>query len=202
MCCEINILSNIIIPLISAFIGGGITLIGVIITIQAENKKSRREYLEKIKPFFVVEKISDFDLESIRTKSITIPDDSEKDVDGDKIVFHWNNLIISNMSENVCMVSYIKINGQKYASFDDIPIKPGEFCEIKGYPFSIFIRQYLRNITIGFCDKNFNLYEYPISFQVTEHKNHIIGWEKYCHKEIVFSRIDCNKKMLPKQKRL
>lgn len=48
-------ITGVVVPLVSAFIGGLITFLGVLLTIKAENKKSSKEYLEKIRPFFVVE---------------------------------------------------------------------------------------------------------------------------------------------------
>ena len=54
MNCCYTIWSDIIIPLIAALIGGGLTLIGVIWTIKAEKKKDKKAYLERIRPFFVL----------------------------------------------------------------------------------------------------------------------------------------------------
>ena len=40
-CCYV-IWSDIIIPLIAALIGGGLTLLGVVLTIKSENKKAKK----------------------------------------------------------------------------------------------------------------------------------------------------------------
>ena len=37
-----EIITNIIMPIVSALIGGGLTLIGVLLTIKFENKKKKR----------------------------------------------------------------------------------------------------------------------------------------------------------------
>ena len=108
-CCYM-IWSDIIIPIIAAFIGGGLILIGVIWTIKAEKKKAKKEYLEKIRPFFVIEDATTIDITQIKVKKIYVNDDSMNDVDPDQIVYHWDSLLISNQSDNVCMISYIKIN--------------------------------------------------------------------------------------------
>lgn len=202
MNCNINIITDIIIPLISALVGGGTTLLGVIFTIKAENKKSKKEYFEKIRPFFVVETIDGLNVDKAKIKKIWITDDSEKDVAEGQVIYHWNYLLLSNMSESVCMISYIKINDEKYASFDNVPIKPGDFCEIKGAPLSMFSRKSIDNISIGFLDKNFNLYEYRIFFEIKEHTNDVEGSKKYCHKTIEFSLIDCRTNLAKIKKKL
>ena len=154
-------------------------------------KKAKEEYLEKIRPFFVIENVRMLDLNQIKIKQIYVEDDSSDDVKPDQIVYHWSSLLLSNQSEFVCMFSYIKINGIEYASFDNIPIKSGDFCEIKGFPLSAFIRKTVDNTSIGFLDRFFNLYEYKVNFEIKEFENISEGLKKYCHKSIMFSRIDC-----------
>ena len=201
MNCCYTIWSDIIIPLIAALIGGGLTLIGVIWTIKAEKKKDKKAYLERIRPFFVLENPDTLDLSKLNIKKIWVKDDSAQDVQPDQIVFHWDGLLISNMCDSVCMVSYIKINDTEYASFGDVPIKPGDFCEIRGFPFSAFIRKYIDRISIGFLDKDFNLYEYKVAFEVREYQNHVDGWKEYCHKAITFSLIDCRTNLVKSKRR-
>lgn len=200
-CCYI-IWTDIIIPIIAALIGGGLTLIGVILTIQAEKKKAKKEYLEKIRPFFVIEDATTIDITQIKVKKIWVNDDSMNDVEPDQIVYHWDSLLISNQSDNVCMVSYIKVNDTEYASFGNVPIKSGDFCEIRGCPLSAFIRKTVDNISIGFLDKNFNLYEYKVSFDIEEYANENEGLKKYCHKAITFSLIDCQTNLAKPQRRV
>ena len=199
-CCYV-IWSDIIIPLIAALIGGGLTLLGVVLTIKSENKKAKKEYLEKIRPFFIIEDVNTVDITQIKDKNIYVNDDSMNDVDPDQIVYHWDSLLISNQSDNVCMISYIKINDTEYASFGNVPIKSGDFCEIRGYPLSAFIRKTVDNISIGFLDKNFNLYEYKVSFEIEEYSNENEGLKKYCHKAITFSLIDCRTKLAKPKRR-
>lgn len=199
-CCYM-IWSDIIIPIIAALIGGGLTLIGVIWTIKAEKKKAKKEYLEKIRPFFVIEDATAIDITQIKVKKIWFNDDSMNDVESDQIMYHWDSLLISNQSDNVCMLSYIKVNDTEYASFDNVPIKSGDYCEIKGSPFSVFIKKAIDNISIGFLDRNFNLYEYKVSFEITEYANENEGLKKYCHKAITFSLIDCRTNLAKTKRR-
>lgn len=191
---------DVFVPLISAIIGGGLTLLGVIWTIKAENKKSKKEYLEKIRPFFVVEPPLTMDTEKNR-KSIWINDDySNADQQG-QIVFHLDTLYLSNESESVCMIGYIKINDTEYDALENVPIKAGDLCEIKGAPFSTFIYSSIENISIGLFDKNFNLYEYKVFFEIKDYNNTAKKLEKYKHKGISFNLIDCSKNIASKRRR-
>lgn len=55
-----EIITNIIIPLISAIVGGLLTLIGVIITIKNQNKKNKQDLYEQYRPYFgIVHDVSD-----------------------------------------------------------------------------------------------------------------------------------------------
>ena len=51
--------SNIIISILSSIIGGLFTFGGVWLTIKHEQKKERRNYLESIKPYLVVQHLVD-----------------------------------------------------------------------------------------------------------------------------------------------
>lgn len=51
MICSFNVVKDIIIPLVAALIGGGLTLIGVLVTIRHENKKRCEEKILSNKPY-------------------------------------------------------------------------------------------------------------------------------------------------------
>ena len=203
MICWYKIWVDILIPLIAALIGGSLTLAGVVLTIKCGEKRAKEEYLEKIRPFFVIENVHTLDMDQIKIKHIYVNDDSMEDVEPDQIVYHWNSLLLSNQSESVCMLSYIKVNGIEYASLDNTPIKSGDFCEIRGYPLSAFIRRTVDDISIGFLDRFFNLYEYKVNFKIGEFKieNDNEKLKKYCFKSITFSLIDCGTNLADKSRR-
>lgn len=192
---------DIIIPLVSAFIGGGITLWGVFLTIKYESKKSRKEYLEKIRPFFVVENenLKSIDVDSI--KKIWVNDDSSKELKEVSTIFHWDSLVLSNVCDNVCMMSYIKINNEQYASFENIPIKSGECCEIKGCPLSSYINEKIDNISLGVLDREFNIYEYELKYRINDCKVDNDNLKNYGHKIISFYLIDCGKNLTKRSRR-
>lgn len=201
MNCSYKIWTDILIPLIAALIGGGLTLLGVVLTIKWEKRKADEDHLEKIRPFFVLENAYTSDINQIKIKQIDVKDDSMDNVNPDQIIFHWCSLLLSNQSESVCMLSYIKINGIKYASFGNVPIKSGDYCEIRGFPLSVFIRKTIDDISIGFLDKFFNPYEYKVQFDIEEFQGKDERLKKYCNKTIVFSLIDCSTNLASKRRK-
>lgn len=63
--CTYQVWVDIIIPLISAFIGGFITMLGVIITIRSEKKKEAKNAIKAIKPWiFSLDYCNDNDIEN------------------------------------------------------------------------------------------------------------------------------------------
>lgn len=201
ICIVASVLTEIIIPLLSAIIGGSITMLGVVITILYESKKARKEYLEKNRPFFVVEDQGIPDVPCEKIKRIFVDDDNNKVVQPDQIVFLWDGMFISNMSNNLCLISYIRINGVEYKSFDNTPIKVGELCKITGYPYSIYVGKSIDNVSIGFLDRDFNLYEYRAVFEIKEYQNENDSISKYCNKAIYISLIDCRTNLAKKEKK-
>lgn len=199
MTCD-TIIADIVIPLVSALIGGLATFFGVWLTIKAENKKSKNEYLERIRPFLVVE-----NPRSINQNEEPIPvwiyDDSKKNVENGQTLFHWNSLCLSNMGETVCMIEYVKINKTYYDVIDIVPVKADRVCEIKGCPLSAYISNSIENISIGFSDRNFNLYEYKVNFELEESKDIMEKMKGYTNKDLSFTLIDCSKNIASKRRR-
>lgn len=194
---------DMIIPVVSAIIGGGLTLLGVIFTIRHENKKTLSAYRESIRPFFVIEEIKRTKVNFEEVYISYYDDDSEKDLEDNSINFHWNDCLLTNVSENVCFINYIRIDGVEYKACDTIPIKPRDSFALKGFPMSCYIRkQNITSILLGVQDRQQNQYEYPVRFELSDEfpdqnkiKNHV-------NKTILFRSIDCcNYKLNGKSKR-
>ena len=74
---DFEIYSGIIIPLVSALIGGGITLLGVILTIKHTNKTRKKDILELYKPVIrCFSPLDDYDYKN--SKRIKITDNKNK----------------------------------------------------------------------------------------------------------------------------
>ena len=61
-----DMIRDIWIPLLSGIIGGLFTLVGVVLTVRYERKKEQRDYMEKIKPYLVVQHLSDLSKDEIQ----------------------------------------------------------------------------------------------------------------------------------------
>lgn len=191
---------DIWIPLLSGIIGGLFTLIGVILTIKYERKKDKIERTRNIKPYLAIQHLIDLsDDEISNIKTVSISDDSTNhpsSVRSQDIIFHWENLVLSNISSNTCIISYIKINHSPYAFPIKSPLKSGEIFQITGNLMAIYIFPVIDSITLGVYDSNFNLYEYPLHFRLVdcpaEQKSKLPNIEKV----IEFDTIDCQPDLL------
>lgn len=198
---ETNFFTDIGIPLLSSIIGGVIALLGVWITIRSGNRTVHKEYLSKIKPFLVVDDLQSFENYKDSIKHITFEDDALKEIENidDKTLFWWD-FLLSNVSDDICILNYIKINGEKYKAYSDIPIKPGEMCLVKGYPFSAYHKKQIESIVLGVDDKQFNTYEYSVLFSIGDDDSHKDdSFREYNNKRISFSRIDCRGTIVKKR---
>lgn len=200
MRCNYTFFKDIIIPLIAALIGGGTTLIGVLCTIRHENKKSENSYKEKIRPFFVVEPLttSGFSLEAI--KEAVVPDDSARAVMPNDSIFHWEGLLLTNVSDAVCVFEYIRIDDEYYEAIEKAPVKIGVTLNIKSTLLSMYIRsREVSQIAIGVTDRLFNRYEYLVSFQLSNYDEDG-PLKKHVAKSIEITEIDCSKNVFNEKK--
>ncbi len=176
--------SNIIISILSSIIGGLFTFGGVWLTIKHEQKKERRNYLESIKPYLVVQHLVDLSKSEIQNiKTLSIPNDSAAPLPSltqTSVVYHWENLVLTNVSNSTGIFAYIKINSSPYAFPTKSPIKPFETFQIIG-----------NLISLGVYDSNFNLYEYPLRFRIEEYTGDPHPKLSCKEKVIKFDAIDC-----------
>ena len=187
--------SNIIISILSSIIGGLFTFGGVWLTIKHEQKKERRNYLESIKPYLVAQHLVDLSKSEIQNiKTLSIPNDSAAPLPSltqTSVVYHWENLVLTNVSNSTGIFAYIKINSSPYAFPTKSPIKPFETFQIIGNLISIFIFSSIESISLGVYDSNFNLYEYPLRFRIEEYTGDPHPKLSCKEKVIKFDAIDC-----------
>ena len=148
-----DMIRDIWIPLLSGIIGGLFTLVGVVLTVRYERKKEQRDYMEKIKPYLVVQHLSDLSKDEIQhLKKASIPNDSPNpcvSITPNHIYYHWENLVISNIGNYACILAYIKINNSPYAFPTKSPIKPGESFQIVGQWVSVYIFPEIESMRIS-----------------------------------------------------
>lgn len=198
-----NILSSIIVSMLSALIGGLFTFLGVKCTINNGNERERIEYIKRIKPYLVLETKDSINEEVYnKRKRIKIHDDTNDNVTrfrGKTSIdnkYQLNELLFSNVSDHVCVFEYFKINNEKYTyyeKFGNRVIKSGEMCEIIGHTSMQYIRKQIDTIAIGIRDRQNNLYEFNLSFYCEEYNPHETNNTILLVK---YSYIDCNKEMI------
>ena len=113
-----NTLVDIWIPIISAVIGGLLTLSGVIITILWQSRKDHIEKESMIKPIIIVEPPS---ITPIPSNKIYFHNSFINNNPEQSVIF-WFPLVITNYSNNPCILRYVTINDQV-----------NSVCSIKAY---------------------------------------------------------------------
>lgn len=181
--------------IVSSLIGGLFTVVGVWLTIIYERKKEQHNYLESIKPYLVVQHLVDLSKNEIQNiKMLSIPNDSvalSPSLTKTSVVYHWENLVITNVSNGTGIFAYVKVNNSPYAFSTKSPIKPFETFQIIGNLVSIFIFSSIESISLGVYDSNFNLYEYPLHFRIEEYKGDPHPKLSCKEKVIKIDAIDC-----------
>lgn len=186
--------------IVSSLIGGLFTVFGVWLTVIYERKKEQHNYLESIKPYLVVQHLVDLSKNEIQNiKTLSIPNDSTAPLSSlthTSAVYHWENLVLTNVSNSAGIFAYIKINNSPYAFPTKSPIKPFETFQIIGNLISIFIFSSIESISLGVYDSNFNLYEYPLHFRIEEYTGDPHPKLTCKEKVIKFDTIDCKNSRL------
>ena len=192
-----NTFVDIWIPIISAVIGGLLTLSGVIITILWQSHKDHIEKESMIKPFIIVEP----PLLSPNTSKIIYFQNSFVNDNPEQSVIFWNSLVITNCSNNPCILRYVTINDQVNKLFEPNPFKPNETIELIPYELKVFPLDNIKEISLGLYDSSFNSYEYKFIFTINT-PNETINekLKKYTQKVIQFKYIDCQSSKLSKRK--
>lgn len=171
---------------------------------QCSKEKDRINYIRQIKPFFVLESLNAIQAKTehgIEIKVLQFLDDTYK---GKSIIkkqyekythFHLDTLCFSNVSENVCIVEYLKINNEEYKCCGNTSIKAGEMCYITGHTSSLVYKKAIQHIAVGVYDIQYHLYEFNIEFcieDIDENPFH----DGLSHKRIKYTFIDCNTRIL------
>ena len=192
-----NTLVDIWIPIISAVIGGLLTLSGVIITILWQSHKDHIEKESMIKPFIIVEP----PLLSPNTSKIIYFQNSFVNDNPEQSVIFWNSLVITNCSNNPCILRYVTINDQVNKLLEPTPFKFNETIELIPYGLDVFPLENITEISLGLYDSAFNSYEYKLIFSINT-PNEMINekLKQYTQKVIEFKYIDCNSPKLSERK--
>lgn len=192
-----NTLVDIWIPIISAVIGGLLTLSGVIITILWQSRKDHIEKESMIKPIIIVEPPS---ITPIPSNKIYFHNSFINNNPEQSVIF-WFPLVITNYSNNPCILRYVTINDQVNKLLEPTPFKFNETIELIPYGLDVFPLENITEISLGLYDSAFNSYEYKLIFSINT-PNEMINekLKQYTQKVIEFKYIDCNSPKLSERK--
>lgn len=150
-----DIITNIVIPIISSIISGGLTLIGVLITIKSENRKRKEEIRIANKPlFYILDPKQEYDYQS--TVSFYFNSENETKESNNYIYG-----IIKNTDKAILIFDCIQIGDKKYYSLN------GNVVD-KNVIFNLYINttEKTNNETIIFIIKDSlnNQYKYELTY--------------------------------------
>ena len=153
-----EILIYIVIPIISACIGGGLTLIGVLLTMKYENKKRKEEIKAANKPlFYVIDPMQQYD-----NKNSSDFDFVNEEIGTSR---SFITIILKNTDKTILVLDYISINSIKYYP------KNGNIVD-KNTIFNVYIHiptgekvDYNSNIVFSIKDSVGNNYKYKLSYK-------------------------------------
>ncbi len=161
MICCCQVWGDIIIPLLSALIGGGLTLVGVIITIKHTNKTIRNDFINKYKPSFKLRNpMDDFDLKY--SKPLMFKGGNSKE----------NSKMILGMFTNTDKANFeidaIYINGEYFRIDINRYIAKSE-----DFDLSLCISKELNVETLELkaLDEQNNVYRYKLEFTINPKEN-------------------------------
>ncbi len=117
-------ITDVLIPLISAIIGGGLTLAGVIVTIKWEAKQKKQEEIEKVKPIIIN---TDYD----NTKQLKSYLTFEFATAGDTCTRIFG--CFKNTDNGILFIDYIESDSNKYESFADSTVDKNSYFSINMY---------------------------------------------------------------------
>ena len=165
-----EILIYIVMPIVSALIGGGLTLVGVLFTMKFEATKIKEERKTVNKPlFYVIDPMQQYDNNN----------SSNFDFVNEKIGTSrgFITIIFKNTDKTILVLDYISINNVKYYS------KNGNIVD-KNTVFNTYVHipngekvDYTSNIVFSIKDSIGNNYKYKLSYK-DKKSNYISQFEE------------------------
>ena len=156
------IIAYIIIPIISSLIGGGLTLIGVLMTIKFENKKRKDEIKMAIKPlFYLINPLQDYDYRHVSYYEFDNNyEDNNKHIE----------IIFKNTDNAILVFDNISVNGKKYYSQNgNIVDKNTTFNVSLSFSKDVIINE--SEIIFTVKDSLNNNYKYKLGYKTKDSKH-------------------------------
>lgn len=157
-----NIITCIIVPIVSAIIGGGLTLIGVLITIKSENKKRSGELKLANKPiFYLINPMQDYDYKN----AVFFRFDDDKNGAKRNIEF-----IFRNTDNAVLVFNYISIDDHKFFPTNGNVVDKATTFYIEVYATRDTKIEKNSSIVLSVKDLSGNVYNYELAYSSKDSK--------------------------------
>lgn len=151
---EYDIFVDIVIPLVSAFIGGLVTLIGIIITINHERKCRKEDEIKLYKPFFV--SLTAYDEKTKRSlHSVCF----ESDIDNG--MYHLIDGYIENLDISHFTIEKVVIGNISYYPTSNAVVEKNSVLSIQVYGD----KKVIESATLHIYDVLENKYIYDMIFE-------------------------------------
>lgn len=148
LCKDYEFLSNIIIPLVSATIGGAITLVGVIITILHANKTRKKDIIESFRPIIrCLNGHDDYDYENCRDVII--------EENQNELYANFISGIFSNTDKANFEIEALEIGSKYYKAKYNRYIKKSENFRFQLHTTLTNIPDHIMLILRDDCDKKY-----------------------------------------------
>ena len=165
---EFKMLQTIITAVVAAVYGGLLTLTGVAWTIKHNNYILKREAIERNKPFLAIDTSIEL-IDYNHTRRIVFNTNYKGLKIGNDNTYYFGRPVFRNVSDNVCILDYVRINNKKYKFIFPYAILGGQqfYLMANNQIKSIGLEnEKLDEICLGIYDKAYNLYEFKLVFDV------------------------------------
>ena len=191
-------LQNVIISVYSAVVGGGLTLIGVIITIKKQEKVDREQDKLRYYPYFNIYmnmcKKIDFEncyLIDTAVKEIKEEDICKTTIKNNAMIYQIDTLIFQNSGHSNFVIDKITINDKPLYKKQKLVLKNEKF-DIANTNYFISEKDKLPEIKLYISDMLKNNYLFKIDFQAKDEARTIKdfgGTKKFQYRRLSFNSI-------------
>lgn len=189
-------LQNVIISIYSAVVGGGLTLVGVIITIKRQEKENREQYKLRYYPYFNtymdMGKKIDFDncyLIDTAVKEIKEEDIYKTTIKNNEMIYHIDTLVFQNSDHSNFVIDKITINDKPLYKKKKLVLKNEKF-DIANTNYFIGEKDKLPEIKLYISDMLKNNYIFKLDFQAKDEERTIKDFEgtkKFQYRRLSFN---------------
>ncbi len=189
-------LRSLILTIYSAIVGGGLTVVGVVITILHQDKERKKQDILMFKPYFnlitdigMMPNFADGYYLATAINSLDRKDLNKVELGSNETIFYLHPIKFINSDHSNFIIEKVTINGNDVRPFDKLIQKNASF-DIIGFEYLIDKREHLPEIFIHIKDVLENKYIAKINLEIKEEDvripAYIAGEKEDCKKKISF----------------